>query len=497
MANGTIHKLGTLAVNGAQYAMPTNPVSGGNCVSYNGTAIGIEDTVSGKELQWIELNKPDGTQLLVCDRCLVVEISWNNINAAGFVAGKEIVIDGQKYKMRLLTGSTGASGAYGAGCDNEWDMLLDAVGESNDVTHWQNMYTWCQEVYCGNSSCRSVRGFNSARYYGGNPSSNTYPDLGWRPALEVLNSAPDVTPGSKDFGNCAVPPEISVAVSDKDGDAYTGIISLDGTQKSTFSGTASGTHRIPTDEWWGEMSKAAHTITVSVTDANSSTTTVTYTITKTNGPAEAPTISDPISRQRRTGEFYVYFKTGEDPDGDTQTITVQTAENADFTENVKTFSGLQKKVGDEWVDTTSVSNADTGAEFRILASGFEDGSALYIRVVSTDSGSRVPSMSDVVQVAIGDVLEITTIPAEWDTRPDRIDVKLKASIDPEAKTEMWVSNNAADDEPVWEEYTVGAYHVFVNEQKTADKWATAVRIRITAQDATGEISVSNIATGVL
>ena len=106
-------------------------------------------------------------------------------------------------------------------------------------------------------------------------------------------------------------------------------------------------------------------------------------------------------------------------------------------------------------------------------------------------------MSETVQVAIGDVLEVATIPAEWDNRPDRINVKLKAAIDPDAKTEMWVSNNAADDEPVWEKYAIGAYHVFKNETKTAGKWATAARIRVTAQDATGEISITSIATGVL
>ena len=497
MANGTIHKFGTLVVNGAQYAMPTDPKEGGDCVSYNGTAIGIEDTVSGKELQWIELNKPDGTQLLICDRCLVASISWNSINSAGLVTGKDLTIDGQKYKMRLLTGSTGASGTYGTGCNNEWDMFLDAVGESNDITHWSKMYTWCQEVYSGNSGSRSVRGYGSARGCNYYTASHTFTNVGWRPALEVLNSAPEVTPESKNFGNCAVPPDISVTVSDKDGDEFTGIISVDGEQKSIFTGTAEGTHKIPVDEWWRTMSKSAHTITVSVTDANNSTTTVTYNITKTNGPAEAPVITEPASMQRRTGEFYVYFKAGTDPDGDTQSIAVQTAEDSAFTESVKTFSGLQKKVENEWIDATDISNEDIGAEFRIQVSGFKDGSKQYIRAVSTDSGSQVASMSDTVQVAIGSVLEITTIPAEWDSRPDRIDVKLKASIDSDAKTEMWVSNNAVDREPVWEEYEIGAYHVFANKKKTADKWATAARIRITAQEAAGEISISNIAMGVL
>ena len=65
MANGTIHTFGTLKVNGTTYAKPSNPVDGGNCVSYNGTAISIENTESGKALQWIELNKSDGTKLLL------------------------------------------------------------------------------------------------------------------------------------------------------------------------------------------------------------------------------------------------------------------------------------------------------------------------------------------------------------------------------------------------------------------------------------------------
>ena len=188
MANGTIHTFGTLKVNGTTYEKPSNPVDGGNCVSYNGTAISIENTESGKALQWIELNKSDGTKLLVCDRCLVVSISWNNLNSAGLIFGKEVTIDGKKYKLRSLTGSTGASGTNGAGCNNEWDNLIDAVGESNDITHWQNMYTWCQETYYNNASFRSIRGYNSARDYGGAAAAITGIYFGWRPALEKLNT---------------------------------------------------------------------------------------------------------------------------------------------------------------------------------------------------------------------------------------------------------------------------------------------------------------------
>ena len=129
--------------------------------------------------------------------------------------------------------------------------------------------------------------------------------------------------------------------------------------------------------------------------------------------------------------------------------------------------------------------------------GQTNGTDRYIRIVSTDAGSQLPTYSDPVKVAIGDTLEFTTLPAEWSEKPDRIDVKIKATVDSTATMSLWVTNNANDDSPTWEEYTIGAYHIFKNNTKTADKWATAVKVKIVAGEATGEISVSDIATGVI
>ena len=477
--------------------MPTNPVNGGNCVSVNTSNFTVGNTVAGKELQWIEWTKADGTKMLVCDRGLIVNITWNSINAAGFITGKEITIDGQKYKMRSLTGSTGASGTNGKGCNNEWDQLLDAVGESNDLIHWSNMYSWCQEVYYSSSGCRSIRGYNSARdcnYYGA-ANSGTY--IAFRPALEVLNSAPKVSPSSKDYGNCATAPDITITVKDDDGDKYTGVVKLDGVQKSTFSGTASGSHKLPTADWWASISKAKHTITVTVTDANNAATTTTYTFTKTNGPAEKATITSPKQNQRRKASFYVEFTAGADPDGDTQTVKVQTASDMGFSKDLKEYTTLQMQTSGKWNTATNIATADVGKPCRIQVTGQTAGTVRYVRVVSTDTGSKLPAYSTAVKVAIGDTLEFTTLPAEWSEKPDRIDVKLKATIDKAATMSLWVTNNANDDSPTWEEYTIGAYHIFKNNTKTADKWATAVKVKIIAGESTGEISVSDIATGVL
>ena len=477
--------------------MPTNPVDSGNCVSANTSNFTVGDTVSGKELQWIEWTKADGTKMLVCDRGLIVSISWNNINAAGFITGKEITIDGQKYKMRSLTGSTGASGTYGAGCNNEWDQFLDAVGESNDLTHWSNMYSWCQEVYYNNSDCRSVRGCSSARYYDFSYASGAGTGVAFRPALEILNAAPKVSPDSKDYGNCATAPDITITVKDDDGDKYTGVVKLDGVQKSTFSGTASGSHKLPTADWWASITKAKHTITVTVTDANNAATTTTYTFTKTNGPAEKATITSPKQNQRRKTSFYVEFTAGADPDGDAQTVKAQVASDTGFSKDLKEYTGLQMQTSGTWDTATRITTADVGKLCRIQVTGQTAGTVRYVRVVSTDTGSKLPAYSTAVKIAIGDALEFTTLPAEWSEKPDRIDVKLKSTVDEAATMSLWVTNNANDDEPVWEAYELGAYHIFENDTKTADKWATAVKVKITAGEATGEISVSDIATGVL
>ena len=489
--------MGTLIVNGTQHAMPTNPIDGGNCVSANTSNFTVGNTVAGKELQWIEWTKADGTKLLVCDRGLIVNISWNNINAAGFITGKEITIDGQKYKMRSLTGSNGSSGSYGAGCNNEWDQFLDAVGETDSLVHWNKMYSWCQDVWYSNSGCRSIRGYNSARNCGSNYATSTFASIAFRPALEILNSAPKVSPESKDYGECATAPDITVTVTDDDGDTYTGVVKVDGVQKSTFSGTASGSHKLPTADWWASISKAKHTITVTVTDANNASTTTTYTFTKTNGPAAKATITSPVQNQRRKTSFYVEFKPGADPDGDTQTVKVQMASNTGFSQNLKEYTSLQIQTDGTWSDATNVTAANVGKTCRIKVTGQTNGTARYIRIVSTDAGSQLPTYSDPVKVAIGDTLEFTTLPAEWSEKPDRIDVKIKATVDSTATMSLWVTNNANDDSPTWEEYTIGAYHIFKNNTKTADKWATAVKVKITAGESTGEISVSDIATGVL
>lgn len=494
MANGTIHTFGTLKVNGTTYAKPSNPVNGGNCVSYNGTAISIEKTESGKALQWIELTKKDGTKLLICDRCLLVSVSWNNLNSAGLIFGKEVTIDGKKYKLRSLTGSTGAQGTNGAGCNNEWDNLIDAVGESNDITHWQNMYSWCQETYYNNTSNRSIRGYDSARdddYYN---ATNANSHIGWRPVLEILNAAPSITPKSTGYGNKAGAFSIAYTVADEDGDNFSVSVKLDGTEIDKKTGKALGSYTLDLSSHWQELTKAAHTITITATDSNAESTTETYTFTKTNSAPNAPTITRPVQNLRVENNGYIYYTPAPDPDGDAQKIKIEVSENADFSTK-QTFTTMEKENAGEWRTVENITNADAGANMRTHYETTAAGK-IYIRAVATDSGSGTSATSATVTASVGTVLQIETLPYDYDTMPKKIAVTLKETRGEAAQT-IEVCNNANDDAPTWETYTpTNGLHTFVNKEKTADKWAVATKVTIAAGEETGAIEINAICEGV-
>jgi hypothetical protein len=170
-----------LRILGAAVPAPKEPYRRGDILGYNGQDIEIGDTVAGKELTWLRLG-----DIWVCDRNILQGVSWNTLNKKGFVYGKEVEIDGEKYKLRILTGSDGRE--YGAGCDNEWDQLMDAYKEDNNLLHYDDVYSWCQEEDYDFSSVRSLRGCSSARDFTGDRENDTFTTTGWRPVLEKLET---------------------------------------------------------------------------------------------------------------------------------------------------------------------------------------------------------------------------------------------------------------------------------------------------------------------
>ena len=180
--DNTLH-FGSLMVKGGIVQIPEETTYNGDMIGYNRPDIMITDTKPGFEITWLHLKD----NIYICDRCLINRVSWNTLKEAGYVDGKEVTIDSKRCRIRLMTGSNGASGSYGKGCHNEWDEFMDQYNEDDDLTHYNGIYTWCKEVDCDFSDCRSIRGF-SARNYNGDYAAYAGTNFAFRPALEILAS---------------------------------------------------------------------------------------------------------------------------------------------------------------------------------------------------------------------------------------------------------------------------------------------------------------------
>ena len=320
---------------------------------------GDTPAAEANQLQWHKIQDGDKT-LLICDRVILVNCSWNDLNSQGYITGKEVTIDGAKYKCRVLTGGTGprSSNDYYSGgtpTNNEWDRFitreevitglpapvssdLDSTQNATDLnsTHnqfwnWYYVYSWCQETYSGNSSCRAYRGYLSARYWYYDGAADQNALLGFRPVLEVLNTDPLISDSDRDLGDKNSNFTITYTVDDSDsGDVLTATESIDGQTTKSFAPTRNSVNTItvPVDE----LSLGSHTVKVVVTDGQGGTATRTWTFTRTNA---APTISGTDTNLGDKNLGFTYQYTVDDADGDTLTVvealndeTLRTINNA-------------------------------------------------------------------------------------------------------------------------------------------------------------------------
>lgn len=169
MAN--IIKLGSLFLDG-------RPVETGMQYVPSQT-IEVGEMTPSKEIGWVAVNG-----LLIADQCLLTNVSWDDLDVQGLVFGKEVTVQGLRFKIRLLKVGSKED------VPNEWDAALDAVGEDDTLWHWDHKFFWGQEPVSGSVSHRAIRGYTSARYWSWNASSNRSAYLGFRPALEPLPTDP-------------------------------------------------------------------------------------------------------------------------------------------------------------------------------------------------------------------------------------------------------------------------------------------------------------------
>ena len=116
-------------------------------------------------------------------------VSWDDLNTAGLIFGKDYVAGGVGYTLRAPSVGSSYTGSgdseRGTPKSNEWDTMLNK--NSGYIQNWNQMYSWGQDAYFGNASDPAVRGYTSARCWNLDYAAHSIPDVGFRPVLEVLN----------------------------------------------------------------------------------------------------------------------------------------------------------------------------------------------------------------------------------------------------------------------------------------------------------------------
>ena len=127
--------------------------------------------------------------LFVADYVITNDVSWNTLNTADLIFGKDYASGGVGYTLRapsVGSSSTGSGDSQrGTPQSNEWDTMLNK--NSGYIQNWNEMYSRGQDTFSGGASIRADRGYFSARYWRLNSATSSYPYRGFRPVLEVLN----------------------------------------------------------------------------------------------------------------------------------------------------------------------------------------------------------------------------------------------------------------------------------------------------------------------
>ena len=132
--------------------------------------------------------------LFIADYVVTNDVSWDTLNTADLIFGKNYAGGGVDYTLRAPSVGSSYTGSgdseRGTPKSNEWDKILDK--DDGYIKNWREMLSCGQDTTIRiSASSRAVRGWNrSARFWTSynTSSSSSYPTFGFCPVLEVPNS---------------------------------------------------------------------------------------------------------------------------------------------------------------------------------------------------------------------------------------------------------------------------------------------------------------------
>ena len=129
--------------------------------------------------------------LFIADYVVTNDVSWDTLNTANLIFGKNYAGGGVGYTLRAPSVGSSYTGSddskRGTPLSNEWDRILDK--DSGYIKNWSEMSSWGQDTP-GNAtaSFRALRGYKSVRFWNNGKAQHFKNILGFRPVLEVLNA---------------------------------------------------------------------------------------------------------------------------------------------------------------------------------------------------------------------------------------------------------------------------------------------------------------------
>ena len=128
--------------------------------------------------------------LFIADYAVTHTVSWDDLNTAGLIFGKNYASGGVDYTLRAPSVGSDNRGSgdseRGTPQSNEWDRILDK--DSGYIKNWNGIYSWGQDTTRYNSSLRAIRGYDSGRRWNDDDATDFLPLVSFRPVLEILNT---------------------------------------------------------------------------------------------------------------------------------------------------------------------------------------------------------------------------------------------------------------------------------------------------------------------
>ena len=158
--------------------------------TYAGTVDAYKLTTAMETTEEYAQNNKYAHSLFVADYAVTHAVSWNDLNTAGLIFGKNYASGGVDYTLRAPSVGSNFTGSgnseRGVPQSNEWDTILNK--DNGYIQNWNTMNSWGQDTSSYESWYRAVRGYRSARHWIFDHAAYSNPFVGFRPVLEVLNS---------------------------------------------------------------------------------------------------------------------------------------------------------------------------------------------------------------------------------------------------------------------------------------------------------------------